>query len=56
MKPRSPCLFCKDRTITCHSTCKAYLDFSVEIRAYNRKLVLERQKDWLNAYNRKRIK
>ena len=35
MKPQSPCLNCKDRTPTCHSSCELYLDFKTNLDTFN---------------------
>jgi hypothetical protein len=35
MKPSSPCQFCKDRTIGCHSECEAYKDYCDDLARVN---------------------
>ena len=36
MKPKAPCLDCKDRKVLCHSTCKKYLYFRQELDRINK--------------------
>ena len=42
-----PCRDCKNRTITCHGECKAYLEWREQIKALNEKI---RSKAKLNEY------
>ena len=38
---KAPCLNCEDRTITCHSECEKYKDYTKQLAAYKEK---EREK------------
>ena len=34
---KAPCLNCEDRTITCHSECEKYKDYTKQLAAYKEK-------------------
>ena len=67
-EPQGPCLNCPDRTVECHSTCKEYIKYKEELRAWKKGVNNERfkaltprakwdekeRKEWLQNHKNRR--
>lgn len=51
VKPKNPCIrTCPKRNVTCHSTCKDYKDYKIELEIYNAYIRSAREDDDMGRF------